>query len=135
MDQSAGVRRHAGTDGYTMARGNGIYAGELNTSIIIPSLVAIGDDGGLSAARVYNEHFVVENGITHGDWYLPSRLELAIMYTQRTTINATAANNGGTALASAHYWSSTEQPVAGSFPHRAWHRNFGDGLEFQGQLT
>lgn len=54
-DQSTGVRWYAGTFGSTMARGDGPYAGETNTSIIIAAQVAIGDDGSTYAARICNE--------------------------------------------------------------------------------
>ncbi len=107
-DQSTGVRWYAGTFGYTRAKGDGPYAGKANTSIIIAAHVAIGDDGNTYAARICNELQITENGITYGDWYLPSMEELNLMYQNRAKINATAVLHGGSSLASAWYWSSTE---------------------------
>lgn len=106
-DQNNNVRWYAGTNGNTQAKGDGIYAGKANTSIIIATQVAIGDDTALYAARICNELQITEDGITYGDWYLPSIYELNLMYVNRATINTTATANGGTDF-TGFYWSSTE---------------------------
>ena len=54
-DVSEGIRWHAGTYGNTQAKGDGPFAGEMNTAIIISSQVAIGDDGDPYAARLCAE--------------------------------------------------------------------------------
>lgn len=123
-DQSTGVRWHAGTYGNTQAKGDGPYAGEANTSIIIAAQVAIGDDGSTYAARICNELQVTEGGKTYGDWYLPSKEELDLMYQNKATIDATAVANGGSGFASAYYWSSTE--INNGF---AWELYFGNGAQ------
>ena len=128
-DQSTGVRWYAGTDGNTQAKGDSSYAGESNTAIIIAAQVAIGDDGNTYAARICNELQVTEGGKTYGDWYLPSKEELGLMYQNKTTIDATAGANGGSSFASgfsSYYWSSTE-----NFNTIAWAQYFDDG----GQVT
>jgi hypothetical protein len=124
-DQSTGVRWYAGTYGNTQAKGDGPFSGEANTSIIIAAQVAIGDDGSTYAARICNELQVTEGGKTYGDWYLPSKEELNLMYQNKATIDATAGVNGGSGFASAYYWSSTEDGSNG-----AWRRDFGDGDQF-----
>lgn len=58
------------------------------------------------------------NGYT--DWYLPSKDELNEMHTNRATINATAAANGGQNFVETLYWSSSE-----SGTHTAWGQDFG----------
>ena len=121
-DQSIGVIWYAGTYGNTQAKGDGPYAGEANTSIIIAAQVAIGDDGSTYAARICNELQITEGGKTYGDWYLPSKEELNLMYQNKATIDATAGANGGSGFASAYYWSSTE----GS-SYSAWEQYFGNG--------
>ena len=121
-DQSAGMRWYAGTYGYTRAYGDGPYSGEMNTSIIIASQVAIGDDGATYAAFVCAELQVTEGGKTYGDWYLPSKQELNLMYQNKATIDATATANGGTAFANVYYWSSTEYNNVS-----AWRQDFGTG--------
>lgn len=123
-DQSTGVRWNAGTYGNTQAKGDGPFSGEANTSIIIAAQVAIGDDGSTYAARICNELQVTEGGKTYGDWYLPSKEELNLMYQNKATIDATAGVNGGSGFASAKYWSSTE-----SINNIAWGQNFVNGAQ------
>lgn len=113
-DQSAGVRWYAGSDGNTQAKGDGVYAGQANTAIIIASQVAIGDDNATYAARICNELQITEAGIIYGDWYLPSQFELFLMWAVRSTINTTAAANGGADFVVSNYWSSTEAASANS---------------------
>ncbi len=123
-DQSTGIRWYAGTYGVTRATGDGPYSGELNTSIIISSHVSIGDDGSDYAAQICNDLQITEGGKTYGDWYLPSKEELNLMYDNKATIDATATSNGGGGFASAYYWSSTE------FNHgAAWGQGFGSGSQ------
>jgi len=124
-DQSTGVRWYAGSYGNTQAKGDGPFSGEANTSIIIAAQVAIGDDGSTYAARICNELQVTEGGKTYGDWYLPSKEELNLMYQNKATIDATAGVNGGSGFASAYYWSSTENNS-----YRAWGQYFGNGFQF-----
>ncbi|MEX1191243.1 MAG: DUF1566 domain-containing protein [Brumimicrobium sp.] len=123
-DQSTGVRWYAGTYGNTQAKGDGPYAGEANTSIIIAAQVAIGDDGNTYAARICNELQITEGGFTYGDWYLPSKEELNLMYQNKTTIDATATANGGSGFASAYYWSSTDNSN-----YFTWRQTFGNGVQ------
>lgn len=107
-DQSPGIRWYAGTHGNTRARGDGPFSGEMNTSIIIAALVAIGDTGSPYAARICAELQVTEGSKTYRDWYLPSKEELNLMYLNKGTIDATALANGGSAFTTDDYWSSTE---------------------------
>ncbi|MFA5434045.1 MAG: DUF1566 domain-containing protein [Candidatus Paceibacterota bacterium] len=123
-DQSTGVRWYAGTYGNTQAKGDGPFSGEANTSIIIAAQVAIGDDGSTYAARICNELQVTEGGKTYGDWYLPSKEELNLMYQNKATIDATAGVNGGSGFASAAYWSSTEYSNT-----NAWRQGFDNGSQ------
>jgi len=124
LDQSAGMRWYAGTIGYTRANGDGPLAGEMNTAIIIASQVAIGEDGNTYAARICAELQITEGGKTYGDWYLPSKEELNLMYQNKATIDATAIANGGSGFASGYYWSSTEYGDAG-----AWEQGFYSGAQ------
>ena len=117
------IRWNAGTYGTTQAKGDGPYAGEANTSIIIAAHVAIGDDGGMYAARICNELRITEGGKTYSDWYLPSRYELNEMYLNKATIDATALANGGSRFANDFYWSSTEYDEG----HYAWDQGFNKG--------
>lgn len=107
-DQAAAVTWDGGTSGKTGAAGNGAYSGEGNTFIIVATSSVFGDDGTGYAAQLCNDLQVTENGITYGDWYLPSANELQLMSEAADKINTTATANGGSAFAAASYWSSTE---------------------------
>jgi hypothetical protein len=124
-DQSTGVRWYAGTYGNTQAKGDGPFAVEANTAVIIATQVAIGDDNVTYAARMCNELQITEAGKTYGDWYLPSKEELDLMYQNNATINATATANGGSAFADADYWSSTENDNI-----NAWFQFFATGGQY-----
>ncbi|MCH7987580.1 MAG: DUF1566 domain-containing protein [Planctomycetes bacterium] len=126
-DQSISMRWHAGTDGNTRAYGDGPYSGEMNTSIIISRHGSIGDDGATYAARVCAELQVTEGGKTYGDWYLPSKQELNLMYQNKAAIDATATANGGVAFATNYYWSSTEFDFS-----LAWIQHFNNGGQYNG---
>lgn len=123
-DQNGGssMRWYAGTSGDTRAYGDGPLAGEMNTAIIIASQVAIGDDGSTYAARICAELQVTEGSKTYGDWYLPSKEELNLMYENKATIDAKAIDNEGSGFASNYYWSSTEYSNT-----NAWFQYFYDG--------
>jgi len=116
-DQSTGVRWYAGTNGNTQAKGDGLYAGKANTSIIIAAQVAIGDDNATYAARICNELQITEGDKIYGDWYLPSKYELNLLYLQNTAV-------GG--FASAYYWSSTEFDDV-----HAWSQSFANGDQYR----
>ena len=120
-DQSI-VRWYAGTNVMTMARGNGPMSGEMNTAIIIASQGS--GDGYIYAARTCAELQLTEASKTYGDWYLPSRQELLLMYNNKTTIYATSTANGGWGLASEKYFSSTEFSS-----NSAWYVDFLNGAE------
>ncbi|MCD4833851.1 MAG: DUF1566 domain-containing protein [Bacteroidales bacterium] len=122
QDGGSGVRWYAGTSGNTQAKGDGPYAGEANTAIIIAAQVAIGDDGNTYAARICNELQITESSKTYGDWYLPAKQELNLMCQNRETINATATANGGVAFVATYYWNSTE--YSSSY---TWAQDFSSG--------
>lgn len=115
-DQSPGIRWHGGTNTNTRARADGVGAGLKNTAILIANQGPV--DGNPFAATVCNEYSVTVGGVTYGDWYLPSKYELNLMYLQKNVI---AGFNGGI------YWSSTED-----IDLQAWLQFIfdGDGVQF-----
>jgi hypothetical protein len=125
-DQSGGKRWYAGTYGFSQARGDGLYSGEANTNVIVATHVAIGDDQSFSdhAALICFILQITEGGTTYGDWYLPSKYELNLMYDNKATIDATALANEGEAFSPTYYWSSLEV----SF-ETAWGQNFNTGTQ------
>jgi hypothetical protein len=121
---SISVKWFAGTNGNTQAKGDGLFAGKSNNTIIISSHVSIGDDGNDYAARLCNEFEVTENNVNYGDWYLPSAYELKLMSQNTTIINNTAFANGGDSFINNFYWSSREDTNS-----KAWIVNLANGQE------
>jgi len=112
-DQSAGIRWYGGSYTNTRARADGIGAGLKNTAIIIANQGPV--DGSAFAATVCNEYSVTVDGVTYGDWYLPSKHELDLLYIERDTVGGFTNNN---------YWSSTEDGRFG-----AWVQSFLNGTQ------
>jgi hypothetical protein len=113
-DQSASMRWYGGTYTNTCALADGVGAGMKNTAIIIANQGPI--DGVTFAARLCNEYSVTDAGVTYGDWYLPSKFELNLMYLQKSIIGGFALGN---------YWSSTE-----SDSNIAWRQFFTNGNQY-----
>ena len=113
-DQSTGIRWYGGTSTSTRAKADGIAAGLKNTAIIIANQGPI--DGNAFAATVCNEYSVTVGGVTYGDWYLPSKYELNLLYLQKTVVGGFANN---------YYWSSTEYDN-----FTAWVKFFGSGYQY-----
>jgi hypothetical protein len=124
-DQSPGIRWYAGTYTVTLAYGDGSFSGEANTLLTIASQ----GPGDLTtyAALICNSLQIAVGGKSYGDWYLPSKKELNLMYLDKAAINATALANGGHAFANSGYWSSTEADSL-----MAWGQNLEVGLIFYG---
>ena len=105
-DQSTGIQWYNGTYTVTNAVRDGIGAGMYNTERIIANQTTGSYAGQLCANY---------QGGGYGDWYLPSKYELNLLYSQKTAV-------GG--FASAWYWSSTEYGY-----DVAWEQYFGDGTQ------
>lgn len=111
----------SGTIDYTMARADGIGAGRSNTTLIIARQAY--SSGNAYAARACNEYSVTVDGVTYGDWYLPSKYELSLLYIQKDVIGGfVAGSNTPDGFIPHDYWSSTEYDK-----ESAWAQYFGDG--------
>jgi hypothetical protein len=110
-DQSTRMRWYGGSYTNIRARADGIGAGLKNTAIIIANQGPV--DGNAFAATVCNEYSVTVDGVTYGDWYLPSRHELNLLYIERAAVGGFDETN--------YYWSSTE-----SDNNLAWELDFLD---------
>ena len=115
-DQSTGIRWYGGTSTNTRARADGVGAGLKNTAIIIANQGPV--DGNAFAATVCNEYSVTVAGVTYGDWYLPSKHELNLLFINRVAV-------GG--FSSVFYWSSSEVSIA-----NAWLQDFTNGNQGSG---
>jgi hypothetical protein len=114
-DQSSSIRWYGGSNTNTRARADGVGAGLKNTAIIIANQGAV--DGAAFAATVCNEYSVTVDGVTYGDWYLPSKHELNLLYLQKSVVGGFANDS---------YWSSTEY-VNLNGNVQAWLQYFYDG--------
>ena len=111
-DQSAGIQWYNDIHKYTGSTGDGLYAGAMNTAMIVAG--QMGDyQGGNFAAKVCADYTYTYGGVTYGDWYLPSKYELSLLYLQRAVVGGFTAT---------YYWSSTEYT-----PNLAWGLSFSDG--------
>lgn len=111
-DQSTGIRWYGGNETLTRAKANGIGAGKANTAIIIASQGSV--DGAPFAAAICNEYSVSVSDATYGDWYLPSKFELDLLYLQKTIVGN---------FANVNYWSSSEENNTD-----AWCQSFLSGI-------
>jgi hypothetical protein len=111
-DQSTSLLWYNGINRMTGTTGDGLNAGAINTAIIVATQIADNQDGNF-AAKVCADYSVTVNGVTYGDWYLPSKYELNLLYLQKSVV-------GG--FANALYWSSSEYTAV-----HAWYQTFMTG--------
>jgi hypothetical protein len=114
-DQDPGIQWYNGVKRYTNTTGDGVRAGEMNTALII-ALQTNDNEVGNFAAKVCADYSVIDNGVTYGDWYLPSKHELAILFYQKDLVGGFNSNT---------YWSSTELSSIS-----AWCQSFSNGTFF-----
>ena len=105
-DQSTGILWYNGNYTVTNAVRDGVGAGKFNTERIIAN-----QGVGNYAAQLCANY----QGGNYGDWYLPSKYELNLLYLQKAVV-------GGFAVVS--YWSSTEGDN-----YYAWGQYFTNGLQ------
>lgn len=112
-DQSTGIPWNNGINKFTGTSGNGLCAGIMNTTLIIASQMADNPTGNF-AAKVCADYSVTVGGINYGDWYLPSRFELNLLYLQKDLVGG--FDN--------YYWSSSEFDA-----NNAWYQHFINGFQ------
>ena len=107
-DQSTGVVWSTAAYQSTVSNAvrDGVNGGQTNTERII-----IQAGAGSYAAQLCANY----QGGNYGDWYLPSKYELNLLYLQKAVVGGFAING---------YWSSTENNNG-----NAWHQYFGDGTQ------
>ena len=118
---------------YTGTTGDGIYAGIANTTKIVAQQNALSTQASIansttltlvaSAAQIADDYSIQEDGVQactgevsepcYGDWYLPSKVELNLLYNQANLLG----------LYSTVYWGSTE-----SGSDRAWAMNLNNSV-------
>ena len=105
-DQSTGVQWYNGSNTLTNAVRDDVFAGQFNTERII-----INQGVGSYAAQICAYY----QGGSYGDWYLPSKYELNLLYQQKDVV-------GG--FVNDEYWSSSEDSAL-----NAWSQYFGNGAQ------
>lgn len=108
-DQSTGIMWWNGTSSVTGASATAFGTGNANTNSIVTSQGA-----GNYAAKLCSD--LASGG--YNDWYLPSKDELFILYTNRLVIGNFAASS---------YWSSSEVSTGSAFLH-----GFSSGIQGTG---
>jgi hypothetical protein len=91
------------------AASTSLNAGDNNTNAIIAACSTPG-----IAARICNDYTVVVGGITYSDWYLPSKVEIEKLITNRTNTKL-----AGTYSPLNYYWTSTQDSAT-----EAWQAEF-----------
>jgi hypothetical protein len=112
LDDQPEVRWDRGEDVYTYAKANGVGAGKTNTTLII-ALTGEGDGWDLQAAYSCLCYNATIDGVTYGDWYLPSPYELDLLYQQKAVVGGFVYD---------FYWSSGEYNKI-----NAYYQNFATG--------
>jgi len=105
-DQSEEIQWFNGTNRCTGAECDGLYAGSMNTAMIVATQIADNQDG-YFAARVCTNYSVTVDGVTYGDWYLPSKYELYLLYLQQAAVGGFEGHS--------LYWSSSEYGCYGAW--------------------
>lgn len=108
-DQSTGIQWDKDTTRYTGTSGDGLGAGAMNTAMIVATQMADNQNRNF-AAKVCADYSVTVDDVTYGDWYLPSKYELNLLYLQKNVVGGFADDS---------YWSSTEYES-----HDAWKQHF-----------
>jgi len=87
----------------------------MNTTLIIALQT---NDNPMSdfAAKACADYSVVFDGVMYGDWYLPSKYELGLLFFNKDIIGN---------FSEGYYWSSTEFSSL-----TAWGQNFSDGVQY-----
>lgn len=111
-NQSTDMQWYNGTNRFTGTTGDGLGAGAMNTALIVATQMADNQLGNF-AAKLCADYSVTSNGITYGDWYLPSKYELNLLYLKKLVVGGFAAD---------WYWSSSELGNS-----NVWVQSFYDG--------
>jgi hypothetical protein len=91
-----------GNNTVTNAIYDGVFAGQINTQLIIQSL-----GSGAYPAKLCDDLVIISNNVAYHDWYLPSLYELRLMHNNIGNGNTLGLGNVGTFILD-YYWSSNE---------------------------
>ena len=98
-DQGSPIQFYNGVYKFSGASADGVGAGRSNTAILVASQMPDNALGNF-AAKVCLDYSPTVGGVKYGDWYLPSKFELNLLYLQRGLV--------GNFVTDARYLCSTE---------------------------
>jgi hypothetical protein len=123
LDPDPSIRWCEESNNVTYAQGDGIYAGEMNTAIAVAALGIKAVNSAILTSATWRTTSPFSTN--YGDWYLPSKEELELMYANKDAINFTITDQGvGTVIGDDIYWSSTEDD---QIVNNAYVVDFSDG--------
>lgn len=114
VDQSSGAEMGGGSERFA-GTGNGVGAGVINSAMMI----VVQGNSGYAGAAITNSGYESDGTTTcgtpnssppvtcFGGWYVGSAYEYQLITPNFATINTASVNNGGTAISTSQYWSST----------------------------
>lgn len=114
-DQSTGIIWYNTSYKNTGTTGDGFGAGAMNTAMQVATQLGDNPNGNF-AAKLCADYSVTIAGVTYGDWYLPSKYELNLLFAQKNIVGN---------FANQFYWSSTEYSSS-----EAWYQLFEFGNQF-----
>ena len=112
-DQNTGTQWYNGIFKVTGATGDGVGAGAMNTAMIVAAQIDDAPSGKFAAKLCADYSVKAADGVTYGDWYLPSKTELNLLHEQKYVVGASDYL----------YWSSTESDSYYA-SHYAWGQDF-----------
>jgi hypothetical protein len=128
QDTGTGIRWDTELTPYTdtSAIGDGVGAGAMNTMLIIANQ---GADSTTYAAGIAANLVIKHLNVDYGDWYLPSKYELNLMWKNLADPNGNGRADGFDSdsvggFASSNYWSSSQY-----ISNFAWFQYFGNGYQ------
>ena len=93
----------SGADDYGIGTwSNGVYSGGGKSNTV--DILAGCSESGI-AAKQCDDYLIIDFGTTYDDWFLPSKDELAEVYSYKSTLESVS---GFTEFQSENHWSSTE---------------------------
>ena len=119
VDQGHLIKWSKNNDRIIGASGDGMYAGAMNTAIIVAALMPEHQTETF-AAQLCADYSVTVDGVMYGDWYLPSIYELKLLQQKKDIVGNFIAES---------YWSSTEYTQTG---HPDYPKLMANSLSFSG---
>jgi hypothetical protein len=114
-DLTSGITWSNGTSRVTATAGDGVNAGAMNTAMIVATQINDNPSSNFAAKLCADFSVTDVDGVTYGDWYLPSKTELNLLFLQKVASTVRGLTNN-------FYWSSTETGLG-----TAWGQNLGNG--------